>query len=118
MDDFNISCHSNEDNNTFFLDRDIHLQHYKLRNQVQFDKNCAIISGQDEFCISDYILEIKKCVKEWKPCHLHSQCQIYQIGIEKAIAKVHSSNNELSISLQKVLVIKSRIQANMKRDFL
>lgn len=125
LDDLNICCHRNTNLNidcTFLLETDLKIKNsqWVISNSVTFDRDCAIINGENEFGLLDYKQEINLNQSGWKTCQVHPDCEINWIGIEKAIAKTHSTlkQKELCISFAKILVIKSRIQANMRRDFL
>lgn len=126
LDDFNISCHRNDLDNTitFFLEhvfsRTIKDPRWSVNPQVHFDKDCAILVGgkEEPVTLSQYLSTLQE---QWKPCQAHtdSKCSVHWIGVEKAIAKTSCHQVKfITFNFQKVLVIKSRRQANMKRDFL
>ncbi|CAO3642268.1 unnamed protein product [Mucor hiemalis] len=120
LDDFNISCHrSLNTTTTFFLEHDfsktIKDPRWSVALQVQFNKDCAIYVGEEPMTLSQYLLTLNT----QNPCPSHTNCSVQWIGIEKAIAKTSCQQvKSISLHFEKLLVIKSRIQANMKRDFL
>lgn len=120
LDDFNISCHRSLDTTTtFFLEHDFSKTmkdpRWSVALQVQFNKDCAIYVGEEPMTLSQYLLTLNT----QNPCPSHTNCSIQWIGIEKAIAKTSCQQvKSISLHFEKLLVIKSRIQANMKRDFL
>jgi hypothetical protein len=141
LNDFNICCHKNtspvdgDRDFNFLLENDINLnkrkdpsQQWVISNKVEVDKNIAIVSVAKEeaaeqeeasYTLLEYLIELDK--NEWKKCSLHeNECKIQWIGVEKAIAKVNLTDTTatLSISFEKLQIIGSRLQANMKRDFL
>lgn len=99
------------------------------------------------YTVQEYLSEQLDTINDWKPCCEHMGCcQMQSFAVEKAIAKVFSSFSSLSstptvtaatavtataegesattnnkvlfISFEKLQIIGSRLQANMKRDFL
>jgi hypothetical protein len=123
LNDFNICCHRTINDCVFLLEQDIKLikdPQWVISNKIEFDKNCAIVIGENYFGIQQYLIYLSNQQNQWKKCSIHDQnCVIQWFGIEKAIATVYSKNAKmLSIAFQKMQIIGSRTQANMKRDFL
>lgn len=122
LNDFNICCHRVMNDCTFLLEQDIKLikdPQWAISKIIEFDKDCAIVIGEDHFNIQQYLMHLSQ-QNQWEKCSIHDQnCNIQWFGIEKAIATVYSAEVKmLFIAFQKMQMIGSRIQANMKRDFL
>ncbi|KAI7892389.1 uncharacterized protein EV154DRAFT_550754 [Mucor mucedo] len=122
LNDFNICCHRVMNDCTFLLEQDIKLvrdPQWAISNKIEFDKDCAIVIGEKYFDIQQYLSHLSQ-QNQWERCSIHDQnCDIQWFGIEKAIATVYSAELKmLFIAFQKMQIIGSRIQANMKRDFL
>lgn len=122
LDDFNICCHRSVNECVFLLEQDIKLikdPQWAISNKIEFDRDCAIVIGENHFDKQQYLTYLNQ-QNQWEKCSIHDQnCDIQWFGIEKAIATVYSTElRMLSIAFQKMQIVGSRTQANMKRDFL
>jgi hypothetical protein len=86
-----------------------------------FDEDCAIINQESketeiQLRIQDYLTQQEQ--ESSKPCTLHANCTTSWFGIEKAIARVTGAGHLLFLTIEKMQVVRSRLQANMKREFL
>jgi hypothetical protein len=123
LDDVNICYHSV---NSFMLeDGDIQLERglqWTISNNIHIDKDCAIIIQENQsethLRLSTYLQVLDAELKNM--CTLHPNCSITWFGIEKALSRisVNAEDSKLHMSIEKMQVVRSRIQANMKRDFL
>ncbi|CEP17824.1 hypothetical protein [Parasitella parasitica] len=96
--------------------------HWTISNQLRIDKDCAIIIEENRSEIhrrlSTHLHTLEAGPRT--DCSLHPNCRIAWFGIEKALASVSSNANDkkLYLSVEKMQIVHSRIQANMKRGFL
>lgn len=123
LDNVNICYHSI---NSFVLeDGDIQLAkdpQWTISNAIHIDKDCAIVIQENQsethLRLSAYLQDLGAEPK--KVCKSHLDCSITWFGIEKALSRVsvNAESSKLHLSIEKMQIVRSRIQANMKRDFL
>lgn len=123
LDDVNVCYHST---NSFILEGDdIQLAkdlQWTIAKEIHVDKDCAIIiqGNQNELHLRlpAYLQDLETESKT--QCTAHPNCWIAWFGIEKALSRVSADANEnkLHMSVEKMQIVRSRLQANMKRDFL
>ncbi|KAF1804490.1 hypothetical protein V8B55DRAFT_1499904 [Mucor lusitanicus] len=123
LDNVNVSYHST---NSFVLEncdiQPIRDPQWTISKEICIDKDCAIIIQENQ---SETHLQLTAYLQvlETEPktqCTAHPNCWITWFGIERALARVsaNATDSKLHMSVEKMQVVRSKLQANMKRDFL
>ncbi|CAO3618358.1 unnamed protein product [Mucor fragilis] len=123
LDNVNVCYHSTD---SFILESgDIQLTknpQWTISKEIHVDKDCAIITQE---CQSETHLRLATYLHdlETEPktqCTTHPNCWVTWFGIEKALSRVsaNATDSRLHMSVEKMQIVRSRLQANMKRDFL
>lgn len=125
MNDVGAFYHRNDMGDQFILEgQDIPLvkdKQWTVSNEFMFDKDCAIVMQDSEFRLFDYLTNLTVEEQYWKPCCVHENCSMTWFGIEKAISSLSiypNTTSKLVMSIKKAQIVRSRIDVNLKRDFL
>jgi hypothetical protein len=131
FNDVNICCHHHQPHcfAECVFDKPLQLprafqqqqQQWAISTSIAFDKDCAVLVQEPndteiQLRIQDYLTQQEQ--EPSKPCSLHANCTVSWFGIEKAIASVTGVGQLLFLSIEKMQVVQSRLQANTKREFL
>lgn len=126
LNNVNVCCHHHQPHCLTECVFDQQLQLYTttrwtISTEIVFDEDCAIINQESketeiQLRIQDYLTQQEQ--ESSKPCTLHANCTTSWFGIEKAIARVTGAGHLLFLTIEKMQVVRSRLQANMKREFL
>ncbi|GAN08024.1 hypothetical protein MAM1_0186d07530 [Mucor ambiguus] len=123
LDNVNVSYHST---NSFVLEGDdiqlIKGPKWTISKEIRVDKDSAIIIQENQsethLRLAAYLQDLEAEPKT--QCTTHPNCWVTWFGIERALARVSAdaTDSKLHMSVKKMQIVRSRLQANMKRNFL